>query len=184
MSLRARAAACEAAILSRSRDRARCGPAQRDSLICGSRCVHAGSSDRSVRRSPPCRLSEHVRRRITPRRNRFVAEGRLVVGRLLEAGHRVESLLVNDASYRALEASLSRLPQDVPVYVCDTDEFTAITGFNLHRGCLALAERPIDRSPDDVVRQANLLPFSKGSPIQTTSAARSATPRHSARAWS
>ena len=59
------------------------------------------------------------------RRNRFVAEGRLVVGRLLEAGHRVESLLVNDASFRALEASLSRLPQDVPVYVCDTDEFAA-----------------------------------------------------------
>ena len=80
------------------------------------------------------------------RRNRFVAEGRLVVGRLLEAGHRVESLLVNDASYRALEASLSRLPQDVPVYICDTDEFTAITGFNLHRGCLAMAERPIAHS--------------------------------------
>ena len=26
--------------------------------------------------------------------------------------------------------------------MCDTDEFAAITGFNLHRGCLALAERP------------------------------------------
>ena len=91
------------------------------------------------------------------RRNRFVAEGRIVVGRLLEADHRVESLLVNDASHRALAASLSRLPQDVPVYVCDTDEFTAITGFNLHRGCLALAERPIARSPDEVVRREDLL---------------------------
>ena len=91
------------------------------------------------------------------RRNRFVAEGRLVVGRLLEAGHRVESLLINDASYRALETSLSRLPQEVPVYISDTEEFTAITGFNLHRGCLALAERPMDRSLDDVVRQAHLL---------------------------
>lgn len=91
------------------------------------------------------------------RRNRFVAEGRLVVGRLLETGHRVESLLVNDASYRALEGPLSRLPQDVPVYVSDANAFTAITGFNLHRGCLAMAERPIDRPLGDVVRLADLL---------------------------
>src|SRR5687767_4516113 len=91
------------------------------------------------------------------RRNRFVAEGRLVVGRLLDAGHRVESVLVNVASYRALEASLASLPQDVPVFICDTDEFTALTGFNLHRGCIAMAERPMDRSLDDVARQADLL---------------------------
>jgi tRNA G18 (ribose-2'-O)-methylase SpoU len=91
------------------------------------------------------------------RRNRFVGEGRLVVGRLLEAGHRVDSLLVNEASYRALAASLALLPHDVPVYVCDTNEFAAITGFNLHRGCLALAERPMDRSLDDVVRLAERL---------------------------
>ena len=57
------------------------------------------------------------------RRNLFVAEGRLVVGRLLESGHASCRVLVNEASFRALEASLSRLPQDVPVYVCDTDEF-------------------------------------------------------------
>jgi tRNA G18 (ribose-2'-O)-methylase SpoU len=91
------------------------------------------------------------------RRNRFVAEGRLIVERLIEAGHRVESLLVNEASYRALDASVSRLPQDVPVYICDTGEFAAITGFNLHRGCLALAERPADRSLGEVVVAADLL---------------------------
>src|SRR5687767_10233854 len=33
---------------------------------------------------------------ILRRRNLFVAEGRLVVGRLLEDGHRVESMLLND----------------------------------------------------------------------------------------
>jgi tRNA G18 (ribose-2'-O)-methylase SpoU len=91
------------------------------------------------------------------RRNRFVAEGRLVVGRLLESGHRVESILLNDASFRALEASLSRVQQDLPVYICGTDEFAAITGFNLHRGCLALAERPMDRPLGDVLRRADLL---------------------------
>jgi tRNA G18 (ribose-2'-O)-methylase SpoU len=91
------------------------------------------------------------------RRNRFVAEGRLVVGRLLESGHRIESLLVNEASLRALEALHSRLPSNLPIYVCDTGEFEAITGFNLHRGCLALADRPNVRAFEDVVRAADLL---------------------------
>jgi tRNA G18 (ribose-2'-O)-methylase SpoU len=86
-----------------------------------------------------------------------VAEGRLVVGRLIESGHRVESVLVNDASFRALEALLSRVPPEIPIYVCDTDEFAAITGFHLHRGCLALAERPEVRDFGEVVRSADLL---------------------------
>lgn len=86
-----------------------------------------------------------------------MAEGRLIVGRLVTAGHRIESMLVNDASLRALDALLSHLPHDVPVYVCDTEDFTAITGFNLHRGCLALAERPALKSVREVVRDADLL---------------------------
>ena len=89
------------------------------------------------------------------RRNRFVAEGRLVVGRLLENGDRVDSVLVNDASFHALDAQLRRLASDVPIYVCNTKEFAAITGFNLHRGCLALAARPKERSLTDVVRRTD-----------------------------
>ena len=91
------------------------------------------------------------------RRNRFVAEGRLVVERLLDGEHVVESVLLNEASYRALEDSLARLPRHVPVYICETDEFAAITGFNLHRGCLALVERPIARQLIDVVGDAALI---------------------------
>ena len=89
-------------------------------------------------------------------RNRFVAEGRLVVSRLLDAGIRVESLLLNAASFRALEASLASR-QDLPVYVCEREELAAITGFNLHRGCLALAERPGDRLLLDIARHSDLL---------------------------
>jgi tRNA G18 (ribose-2'-O)-methylase SpoU len=85
------------------------------------------------------------------RRNLFVAEGRLVVGRLFESEHRIVSVLVNEASRRALDGSLARLPEHVPVYVCDKDDFRSITGFNLHRGCLALAERPVERAPAVVI---------------------------------
>jgi tRNA G18 (ribose-2'-O)-methylase SpoU len=91
------------------------------------------------------------------RRNRFVAEGRLVVGRLVESGHRVDSVLLNDASFQALEADLSRLPQEVPIYICATGEFAALTGFNFHRGCLALAERPKDRPLGDFLHGTDLL---------------------------
>src|SRR5262245_3418887 len=77
----------------------------------------------------------------------FVAEGRLVVERLLDAGNgtgRVRSVLVNDASFAALERRLADYPE-LPVYVCPADALVATVGFNLHRGCLALAERPDDR---------------------------------------
>jgi tRNA G18 (ribose-2'-O)-methylase SpoU len=96
------------------------------------------------------------------RRNLFVAEGRLIVGRLFDSTHRVVSVLVNDASRRALAPSLSRLPEDVPVYVCETDDFASITGFNLHRGCLALAERPTDRVPTDVMHGCSRLLILEG----------------------
>lgn len=91
------------------------------------------------------------------RRNRFAAEGRLVVDRLIECGHRIESILVNDASFRALEPSLASLAAGVPVYVCETAEFAALTGFHLHRGCLALAERPVPQALSDVIRQSDLV---------------------------
>jgi tRNA G18 (ribose-2'-O)-methylase SpoU len=91
------------------------------------------------------------------RRNLFVAEGRLVVGRLIDSGLRVVSLLVNDASRRAMEASIARLPGEVPVYVCDSGSLGSITGFNLHRGCLALAVRPPRRTLADVTRDGHRL---------------------------
>ncbi len=91
------------------------------------------------------------------RGNRFVAEGRLVVSRLVASGHRIDSILLNEASLRALEPALSGLATHVPVYVSGTAELSAITGFNLHRGCLALAERPPERVLADVVRKTERL---------------------------
>lgn len=91
------------------------------------------------------------------RQNLFVAEGRLVVGRLFDSGLQVVSLLVNEPSRRAMEVAIARLPEDVPVYVCATEAFGAITGFNLHRGCLALAVRPPERTPAEVAREGDRL---------------------------
>jgi tRNA G18 (ribose-2'-O)-methylase SpoU len=73
----------------------------------------------------------------------FVAEGRLVVSRLVgDPRYVVRSVLVSEAACRALEATLTALPPSVPVFVCGALELASITGIDFHRGCLALVERP------------------------------------------
>jgi tRNA G18 (ribose-2'-O)-methylase SpoU len=76
------------------------------------------------------------------RRGIFVAEGRLVVGRLL-VGCRLQtrSVMLTDAARVALQDVLDARP-DVPVYLVPPSFTQAITGFNIHRGCLAIGERP------------------------------------------
>ena len=72
----------------------------------------------------------------------FVAEGRLIVERLL--GDRrfiVHSIAATPTAAQAM-ASLLDAHRDTPVYVCDAAVLERITGFNFHRGCLALARRP------------------------------------------
>ena len=71
----------------------------------------------------------------------FVVEGRLVVERLLEDRRfQVHSVVVTPAARRAMRPTFeARL--DVSVHVVETEALEAITGFDFHRGCLALAWR-------------------------------------------
>ena len=70
----------------------------------------------------------------------FVAEGRFVVRRLLESRRfRIKSILVTPAALQGLAGALD---SDTPVYVVEQEALNRITGFNFHRGCLALAHRP------------------------------------------
>lgn len=76
-------------------------------------------------------------------RGLFVAEGRLVVERLIENPRwTIKSLLLSARAYTGFAPMLLRCRPDVPAYICGTSDFLAITGFDMHRGCLALAERP------------------------------------------
>ena len=91
-------------------------------------------------------------------RGLFVAEGRHVVRRVIEDGrYRVQSLLVSEAARRALEPLIAAVAPGVPIYVCDAADFLGITGHHLHRGCLALVERPPARSIDAVIADAALI---------------------------
>jgi tRNA G18 (ribose-2'-O)-methylase SpoU len=73
----------------------------------------------------------------------LVAEGRIVVERLLaEPRFSIHSIAVTPAAAERLDRMLGRVPSRPPVFVCDADELHAVTGFNFHRGCVALAHRP------------------------------------------
>ncbi len=75
----------------------------------------------------------------------LIAEGRFVVRRLLEQRRvRVQSLLLNPAALNALGDVLATLDASTSVYVGTPEVITEATGFNMHRGCLAVAHRPAD----------------------------------------
>lgn len=84
----------------------------------------------------------------------FVAEGRMVVRRLIE-GQRfsVQSVMVNDAALVPLCEVLTTRDR-LPVYLVSQAVMNEITGFNIHRGCLAIAERPRPCDWRDVMRGA------------------------------
>ena len=70
-----------------------------------------------------------------------MAEGRLVARRLIEdARFPIESILVTPTARDALGGALESVA--APVFVADGPIVSSITGFDFHRGCLALARRP------------------------------------------
>jgi tRNA G18 (ribose-2'-O)-methylase SpoU len=90
-------------------------------------------------------------------RRLFVAEGRLVVRRLLTASRfAVRSVLVTDIALASLGDALSGRP-GVPVFVVPQRVMDAVIGFNVHRGCLALGERRPARTWEDATHGARTL---------------------------
>jgi tRNA G18 (ribose-2'-O)-methylase SpoU len=76
-------------------------------------------------------------------RGLFVAEGRLVLARLLaQTRFPVRSILLTDNALAGVRRWLDAHPNPAPVYVVDQASMNALAGFNIHRGCLALAVRP------------------------------------------
>ncbi len=83
-------------------------------------------------------------------RGLFVAEGRFVFERLLDAPRFVlESAIVTDSALRALGERASHLT--APVYVCSREVLEGVTGFDFHRGCVALARRPEPLPVEDCI---------------------------------
>ena len=100
--------------------------------------IHHVGSAADPRIAPYAHVGNHT---WLTERGVLVAEGRLVVERLIDAGtFRLESVLVTPAAFDALGSALERLSCDV--YVAPQAILDEVSGFNFHRGCLALARRP------------------------------------------
>jgi len=96
-------------------------------------------------------------------RGLFVAEGRHILRRVVEDDrYRVQSVLVNEAAQRDLESVTARLGADVPIFVGGARELTAIAGYAVHRGCLALVHVPPPIPVDSLVAAATMLVMLEG----------------------
>jgi tRNA G18 (ribose-2'-O)-methylase SpoU len=85
-------------------------------------------------------------------RGLFVVESRLCVRRLVSASRfSVCSVLVTETALEALGDALSQLGEDTPVYVASSALLEKLVGYNLHRGCIALARRGPERSLDEIL---------------------------------
>jgi tRNA G18 (ribose-2'-O)-methylase SpoU len=86
----------------------------------------------------------------------FVAEGRLVVRRLLSARFTTRSLMVTPAALDAVAPEISERPC-LPVYVVPQAVMNTVAGFHIHRGCLAIGERPAPTPWEAVARGSGSL---------------------------
>lgn len=83
---------------------------------------------------------------------RFIVEGKITLGRLVEASRfPVESLFLSENRVESLTALLARLDPSVPVYMAPQAVMDGVTGFNIHRGVLAIARRIEEQSVDQVI---------------------------------
>lgn len=90
-------------------------------------------------------LTEH---RLREDGGKFVAESEPVVRKLLSSGLGVQSILVTAPRMRSLEQAT--IPTRIPVFLVPQDVMDAVAGFHVHRGCLAIGQRPAAALvPDD-----------------------------------
>lgn len=90
-----------------------------------------------------------LRQRVEVEQGFFMAEGHLVIARCAELGLRFESVLTAPRWLDRMEVILAGT--DVDVLVADDALLRDITGYRVHRGALAVVERPPRPSVADIV---------------------------------
>jgi len=84
----------------------------------------------------------------------FIAEGDLVVERLLKSRYQTESVLVSDRALERVSPILERyLPEEVLVYTVPFEGMEALLGFPFHQGVMAIGKR------EDVWKLSDLMPI-------------------------
>lgn len=102
-------------------------------------------------------------RDLTGRLGLFVAEGAVVLRVLASSASRcrIRSLLLADNRVAGLADVIGALAPEIPVHVAPQAVLDGVVGFNLHRGVLALGEKPTmdidDRLPASLPSRALVL---------------------------
>jgi tRNA G18 (ribose-2'-O)-methylase SpoU len=78
----------------------------------------------------------------------FIAESRTVVRRLLVSRFRVRSLLLTEAALAGLGSAVAALDAGTPLYLASRETLRGVAGYDVHRGCLAAAERLEETAAD------------------------------------
>lgn len=94
-----------------------------------------------------------LRTRVEPASGVYIAESAAVIERAVNAGHVPVSVLLEDKWLDRMTPILSGVA-DIPVFVADSALLEQITGFHVHRGALALMQRPVLPSVNDVIAHA------------------------------
>jgi tRNA G18 (ribose-2'-O)-methylase SpoU len=93
-------------------------------------------------------------------RGLVIAEGVVVVRRLLASAYPVRALLGTARRLAELAGDLEAVP--VPAYVTSADVMARVVGFHLNRGVLAVADRAPGEPVEALVRRARLLAVLEG----------------------
>jgi tRNA G18 (ribose-2'-O)-methylase SpoU len=105
------------------------------------------------------------RRRVEAELGIVVVEGRVAVRQLLAADLDVRSLLVDDHQVTLADDLVAAVRgRGASVFVVPRDRMSALVGFRLHRGVVAVAGRPPDADAGTVLARAALAPSVGGGP--------------------
>ena len=95
----------------------------------------------------------------------FICEGPVAIERLFASGHQIRSALVLHEKAPRLQELYEAHDVNVPLFTCDRDTMIAVTGFDLHRGVIAAADRkpiPTGSQRNDVLAGLNKIAVLEG----------------------
>ena len=93
-------------------------------------------------------------------RGLVIAEGTVVVRRLIDSGYPIRALLGVPRRFEELRADLAAVP--APFFVTDADTMAAAVGFHLNRGVLAAADRVAFPPAADLLARARRVAVLEG----------------------
>lgn len=91
-----------------------------------------------------------LRRQAEVENGYFIVEGRFALQAVLASPYKLLSVLALKRRRQAVLEGLA-IPEAVPVYLVDDELMANTTGFSVHRGLLALAQRPAPENAGDLL---------------------------------